>query len=402
MKTIPALFLLITTVHSFAQNHNHEHLKSSAPFLEKIEALQAGELSNISLRFMDSIKIKFLIGEKVDDRDHDRHKSGFIHAGQLKNIAASSICQITDNYILLVVEDKFKQLRALTVRPDGTPIESILIYDDLLYLSRDWYEYEARRYSPARPYHYSSRTHEFTFSTIFKIRRPRYEEILIDFNDHEDETTNKRTVGVSEQGYFTDPTYQYINSNTIDFTAFTLKASFFEENVGKTIKNQSYRHDDDKFRIYLDLDQSMDLLNSTLSAHDQVIRVIPRSEGTIEVLQKITYGLNVIGDGDYCDLTAPVYTSDWDTLEMKNDLASMNRYSDTDRVTPKISVADLKSKIKTECGDYHLSLTNHINTAEEISSLVRAREVTLKVIYTNPESNTTTTEYIIFVIANGC
>ena len=402
MRTIPVILLLITTVNSFAQNHSHEHSNSYTPFHMKIEALQSGEISNVSLHFMDSIKIKKMIGEKIDDRDYDRYKSRFIQAGKLKAISASSICEITDNYILLVVEDKFKELRALTVRPDGTPIESILICDGLLYLSKDWYEYEARRYSPTRPFHYNPMSHEFTFSTIFKIRAPQYEEVLIDLKDHEDETTNRRRIKVNEEGYFTDPTYEHINSNKIEFTAFTLKSTFFQENSGKTIKNQSNHNKDNKFRIYLDRDQSIEILNNTLSAHDQIIRVIPEAKGKIEVYQRITYGLNISGDGDNCELKEPTYASDWDKLEMKNDLASVKKYSSDERMTPEISVKDLKSKIKTECGDYHLSLTNHIDQSEDISSLVQPREVILRINFTNTESNITTAEYIIFVIANGC
>ena len=402
MKIAPVILLLITTVNSYAQNQSPEHRNSHTPFHLKIEALQSGELSNVSLHPMDSIKIKNLIGEKIDDRDYDRYTSGFIQAGQLKAISASSICEITDNYTLLVVEDEFKQLRALTVHPDGKPIESILICDNLLYLSKDWYEYEARRYSPTIPFHYNSMSHQFTFSTIFKIRAPQYEEVLIDLKDHEDETTNRRRIKVNEEGYFMEPTYEHINSNKIEFTDFTLKSSFFQENSGKTIKNQSNHNKDNKFRIYLDRDRSIELLNNTLSAHDQIVRVVPEAKGKIEVYQRITYGININGDGDNCELKKPVYASDWDKLEMKNNLISVKKYSNDENTTPEISVKDLKNKIRTECGDYHLSLTNHVDRPEDISSLVGPREVILRINFTNKETNITTSEHIIFVIANGC
>ena len=182
-----------------------------------------------------------------------------------------------------------------------------------------------------------------------------------------------------------------------------MKSTFLQENSGKTIKNQSYRNNDDKFRIYLDRDQSIKFLNNTLSAHDHIIRIIPETKGKIEVYQRITLGLNINGDGDYCELKNPLYVSKWDKLEIKNDLVSVYKYSNDEiTITPEISVKDLKSKIKTECGDYHLSLTDHINQLEDISSLVQPREVMLKVNFTNTESKETTTEYIIFVIANGC
>lgn len=402
MKITSLILLLFTTVNLIAQNSSIGHSNNPIPFKKKIEDLKSGELSNVSLHLMDSIRIKAIIGEKIDDRDQDRFKSGFIQAEQLKAISAASICEITDNYILLVVEDKFKQLRALTVHPNGKPIESVLICDGLLYLSKDWYEYEARRYSPTRPFHYNSRSHEFTFSTVYKIRAPKYEEVLIDLKDHEDETTNRRRIKVNDQGHFMEPTFEHVNSNKIEFTTFTVRSSFFQENSGKIIKNESNHHKDNKFRIYLDRDQSIEIFNNTLSAHDQIIRVIPEEKGKIEVHQRITYGLNINGDGDNCELKEPIYTSDWAKLEMNNDLVSFKKYSIEERITPEISVKDLKSKIKAECGDYHLSLTNRIERPEDISLLAQPREVILRISFTNTESNSTTTEYIIFVIANGC
>ena len=399
MKIIPVILLLITTVNSIAQNHNPKHRNSYTPFHLKIEALQSGKLSNVSIHFMDSIKIKKIIGEKIDDRDYERYKSGFFQVGELNAISASSICEITDKYILLVVEDKSKKLRALTVRPDGTPIESILICDSLLYLTKDWYELEARRYSPTRRYHYNPMSHEFTFSTIFKIRAPQYEEFLIDLKDHEDETTNRQRIKVNKEGYFTNLTYEYVNSNKIDFTTFTLKSTFFQESSGKTIENQSNHHKDNKFRIYLDRKQSLEILNNTLLAHDQIIKLIPKAKGEIEVYQRVTYGLDINEDSDNCELKETIYSSDWTKLEMNNDLTSVKRYSSDELITPEISVKDLQNIIKTECEDYHLSLTNHIDSPENISSLILPKEVILRIIFTNIESNISTTEYIIFVLA---
>ena len=406
-KTHMKLLLVISLFHAFtntfAQKNTFEQINSNSTFLEKIIALQNGEISNLSLGFMDSIKIKPIIGEKIDDRDSDRHKSGFIKADQLKKISALSICEVTDNYIVLVVEDKFKQLRGLTVSPVGKPIESILICDNLIYLTKDWYEYEARRYSPTRPYHYDPVSHEFTFSTIFKIREPRYEEVLIDFKDHEDETTNRRKIKINEEGFFNEPTYEYINSNLIELADLTLKSAFFMENSGKSISNESYQNSDDKFRIYLDIDQSIDILNNTLSAHDHVVRIIPNSKGKIEVYQRLTFGFSINGDGDNCELQDWTFSSNWDKLVMKNDLVSLKKYSDDEKkITPKISVKDLKRKIKTECGDYHLSLVNHISRLEDVHQLIQPREVILKVQFTNEADETINTEYVIFVIANSC
>ncbi len=396
-------FLLLFTLNAYAQEEKLAGRSGTKQFQANIRALQKGELSSMSLHFMDSIKVKQLMYEKIDERDAGRHKSGFISAKQLQPITRTSICEITDRYILLIVEDEFKQLRALTVRLNGEPIESMLIVGNLLYLSRDWYEYEARRYSPSRPYHYNSYTHEFTFSTLFKLMEPHYEEVLIDLKDHMDETTNRWTLKVNEEGGFAHVTYEPINSNTIEYPAFTLKSGFFQNNTGKVLKDQTYRHKDHMFRIYLDRSQTLDFLNTALIAQDQVMRVMPKTKGKIEVFQRHINTLSINGDGDYCELDAVLFTSDWEKVEMKNDLFSLQKYAESEqKKISALSLQELKQKIKKECGDYHLSLTKHIERAEDIPTLAYIREVIIKIDFTDAESAVTTTEYLILVMANGC
>jgi len=403
MKIRPLIFLLIIKANLFAQINSPDQSSSNRQFYTKVKALQNGEISSLRLRFKDSIKIKPIVGEKIDDRDSYRHKNGLIWAGDLKPISAPSICEITENYVLLIVEDKFNQFRALTLSPDGTPIESILVYSDLLYLTNDWYEYEARRYSPARPYHYDPSINQFTFSTIFKIREPQYEEILIDFKDHEDETTNRRKIKVSKEGYFTEPTFERIHSHEIDCEYFTIKSSFIEEKYSYLDQRETTKNGDNLYKIYLDRSQSLELLSNLPYAHDQIFRIIPKTKGKIEVLQRITHKLAVNGDGDYCELKDLVFISNWEKLMMQNDLVSIKKYSvEARNIAPDISVKDLRQKIKKDCGDYHLSLTDYIDKKEAISSLVQTKEVILKVNFTSSVSDIKTTEYIIFVIANGC
>ena len=138
-------------------------------------------------------------------------------------------------------------------------------------------------------------THEFTFSTIFKIREPQYEEVLIDLKNHEDETTNRRRIEVNEEGFFSEPTYEHINSQEIDFGLFTLKSSFFKKNYAQYIKRKSDGNGDNSYKIYLDRSQSMELLSNLPFTNDQIIRVIPKTKGKIEVLQRHSNGLNING-----------------------------------------------------------------------------------------------------------
>ena len=373
MMKIPTLLLFtLITIASLAQDTANN---DGSLFQAQLQNLRSGKITKMSLEFLDSIKINTLMPEKIDERDLDRHSNGWISARQLKDITASSICEITDNYTLVVVEDQYQQLRALTIGVDGIPIESILICDNLLFLSKYWYEYEARRYSPSRPYYYDSLKHEFRFSTIFKIREPQYEEVLIYFNDHEDETSNQHFVKVNENGTFTYSKYEHINSNSIKFPFFTLKSSFFDSDLTKS--NQFYYSNDTTHRIYLDSDQSMEILNNSLHDQDEIIRIIPYNKGKMEVHQRHVNVLAINGDGDYCTMDSLQYTSDWTKVEMKNDLFSIQKYLDEDsEKTINISVQDLRRIVQTECGEYHLSLIDDINEKADIPSVSRIRRKT--------------------------
>lgn len=370
-------------------------------FQRQIQHLIAGKITKMSLEFLDSIKINTVLQEKIDDRDLDRNRNGLISAGQLNDISVSSICEITDNYTLIVVEDKYQQLRALTVSANGIPIESILISDNLLFLAKDWYEYEARRYSPSRPYYYDSLKHEFRFSTIFKIMEPRSDGVLIDLKDHEDETTNQHVVKVNNDGKFEYSSYKQINHNSIKFPFFTLKSSFFDSEWAKS--NESYYSNDSTCRIILDSDQSLQLLNNNLYDQDEIIRIIPYTRGKMEVHQRHVNVLAINGDGDYCTMDSLRYVSDWTELELKNDLFSVQKYLDEDsEKTINISVQDLKRITERECGEYHLSLIDDLTDREDIASISEIREVILKIRFTDQEKNTSAIQYLIFEISAGC
>ena len=59
-----------------------------------------------------------------------------------------------------MVEDQFGQLRAWTFTPEGLPIESILLNDQLYYAGSIAHEVESG-YSPSIPYFYNRIGHEF-------------------------------------------------------------------------------------------------------------------------------------------------------------------------------------------------------------------------------------------------
>ena len=354
---------------------------SSKNFISKIKALENNEIRKLSLGFLDSIKINVLLEDKIDDRDLDRHPNKSFSSKQLYEITKESICEISNSYILIVVEDQFKQLRAVTVTPNGYPIESFLLYDNFLYLSRDFYEKEGRRYSPDKPYYYDINKHEFIFSRIFKIMEPEYKEELIDLDFHDDETNNLYKVFVNESGHFTNLDFQTFESNKIELFNMTIKSSFFQENKGTIIKDQSEK-DDNYFKLFLERDQAMRLLSNTKNSKDEILRIIPKIKSDFQIYQQYKTTICINGDGDFCDIKKY-------TVQERN-------------AFPELTIKKFKKLVQSVCGNYHYNFVKTIKTKAQLLSYISVSEITLKIELKNKETNALHTQYIVFDIAKGC
>ena len=375
---------------------------SSKNFISKIKALENNEIRKLSLGFLDSIKINVLLEDKIDDRDLDRHPNKSFSSKQLYEITKESICEISNSYILIVVEDQFKQLRAVTVTPNGYPIESFLLYDNFLYLSRDFYEKEGRRYSPDKPYYYDINKHEFIFSRIFKIMEPQYKEELIDLDFHDDETNNRYKVFVNESGHFTNLDFQTFESNKIELFNMTIKSSFFQENKGTIIKDQSEK-DDNYFKLFLERDQAMRLLSNTKNSKDEILRIIPKIKGDFQIYQQYKTTIGVSGDGDFCDIDSIFFLSKWEKLELKSDLFCIKKYTVQERnAFPELTIKKFKKLVQSVCGNYHYNFVKTIKTKAQLLSYISVSEITLKIELKNKETNALHTQYIVFDIAKGC
>ena len=63
----------------------------------------SGRIESLPLKLKaDSISIQYFIGDKIDDRDKDQHPSGKLAIRDFEAIDASSVCSITDQYVLVV------------------------------------------------------------------------------------------------------------------------------------------------------------------------------------------------------------------------------------------------------------------------------------------------------------
>lgn len=365
-------------------------------FQSNLKRLQKGSISSLSLALMDSIPIVTVMLEKIDERDQRRNPSGYLNPKFFKAITTQNIQEVTKHYVLLVVIDQFGQRRAVTLTLDGVPIESILLNDQLYYTGSISHEVESRRYSPSIPYFYDRISHEFVFSTIFKIISPQENNPLEDLHFHDDETTNICRVAVSAQGRFSDARINQVNSPRITSEKFVLTSPFFNE-LSDPSDEFDYKKRGDSLTIYLNRDKSLQLLGYDTLFGAATLRLMPLKPGTFIVSQQYKSTFKINGDGDFCDLKSPAYTSAWKKLTLEYDLFDIAKYIDEEQSTMSIITAkNFRKLVKTHCGNYHYQFVKHIRKNEEIAIYYSISQIVLKIDYQPYDSEEFFTNYVVF------
>lgn len=363
----------------------------------------AGNISQLNLTGDDSVKIAQLIGEKIDDRNLNRHKSGFIRVEEFSEIKNGDIIHAEDKYFLIVVKDRYLQHWALTLNAEGKPIEGFLLSSELYYTGYDFHEFEARRYSPSLPYSFDAIKEQFEFSSIFKVILPDEHSTLIDIDFHLDETTNKRYVQVDENGHFENVKFVDSESNYVLFDEFEIHSSFFQQNTGLKIAEISERENLDTVKVFFDLDQTMNLLRNDAFSQNLTLRFISKEPGTFSLFQRYNGGIGISGDGDFCDIEKPDFASAWRALDMSYDIVDLHKYTEEEQQwSPNMSIEDFKELVLNECGDYHYSFVEYIQTEEQMQSFCLVENITLKVIFSPNDGGDIITKYLVFVLANSC
>ena len=335
----------------------------------------------------DSVKIAQLIGEKIDDRNLDRHKSGFIRVEEFNAIKNTDVIHANENYFLIVVEDRYLQHWALTISADEKPIEGFLLSSELYYTGFDFHEFEARRYSPSVPYCFDPLKQQFEFSSIFKVILPDEQSTLIDIDFHLDETTNKRYVQVDENGHFKNVKFVDSKSNYILFDEFEIHSSFLQQNSGLKIAEISERESLDTVKVFFDLDQTMSLLRNDAFSQNLTLRFISKEPGTFSLFQRFNGGIGISGDGDFCDIQEPDFPSAWLAIDMSYDIVDLHKYTEEEQQwNPNMSIEDFKELVLNECGEYHYSFVEYIQTEEQIQSFCLVENITLKVVFSPSKS----------------
>ncbi|HCP40378.1 MAG TPA: hypothetical protein DIT65_01175 [Cryomorphaceae bacterium] len=351
----------------------------------------------------DSIRIARSMGEKIDDRNLNRHKSGFVRFKEFGEIKNTDAIHTEENYFLIALKDRYQQYWALTLSAEGKPIEGFLLSSQMYYTGFDFHEFEARRYSPSVPYYFDPIEQQFEFSSIFKVILPDKHSTLIDNDFHLDETNNKRYVQVDEDGHFKNVHFVDSEPNFVLFDKFEIHSSFFEQNTGFKIAEISERESLDTIKVFFDLDQTMNLLRNDGFSGNLTLRFISKEPGTFSLFQRFNGGIGISGDGDFCDIQEPDFQSVWRALDMSYDIVDLYKYTQEEqRWNPNISIEDFKELVLKECGDYHYSFVDFIQTEEQIQSFCLVENIILKVVFSPNDGSARVTKYLVFVLANSC
>jgi hypothetical protein len=391
--------LLSINLNLFGQEIGSEKTQYSTRWNEFV----AGNISQLNLTGDDSVKIAQLIGEKIDDRNLNRHKSGFIRVEEFSEIKNGDIIHAEDNYFLIVVKDRYLQHWALTLNAEGMAIEGFLLSSELYYTGYDFHEFEARRYSPSIPYYFNPIKEQFEFSSIFKVIMPDEYSTPIDIDFHLDETTNKRYVQVDENGHFKNVKFVDSKSNYVLFDEFEIHSSFLQQSTGLKIAELSERESLDTVKVFFDLDQTMTLLRNDAFSQNLTLRFISKEPGTFSLFQRYNGGIGISGDGDFCDIEKPDFTSAWRGLDLGYDVVDLYKYTEEEQQwNPNMSIENFKQLVLNECGNYHHTFVEYIQTEEQMQSFCLVENITLKVIFLPNDGGDPITRYLVFVLANSC
>jgi hypothetical protein len=225
----------------------------------------------------------------------------------------------------------------------------------------------------------------------------------IDIDFHLDETTNKRYVQVDESGHFKNVRFVDSKSNYVLFDEFEIHSSFFQQNTGLKIAEISERENLDTVKVFFDLDQTMNLLRNDAFSQNLTLRFISKEPGTFSLFQRYNGGIGISGDGDFCDIEKPDFASAWRGLDLSYDIVDLHKYTEEEqRWNPNMSIEDFKELVLKECGEYHYSFVEYIQTEEQIQSFCLVENITLKVIFLPNDGGDPITRYLVFVLANSC
>jgi hypothetical protein len=152
----------------------------------------------------------------------------------------------------------------------------------------------------------------------------------------------------------------------------------------------------DTVEIYAELGETIE---------GQLISISSDQLSGLTVEQRYETSVTIMNEGPHCDLTDwKHFYSDWQRLQANNSGQFIcDKYSEKEyEKFPKISIDDLKQKVKDQCGDEWLKLVEKIKSPTEYPSGVGISRYYLKVTGQRKDNGQTLTKLIIIETLMGC
>lgn len=152
----------------------------------------------------------------------------------------------------------------------------------------------------------------------------------------------------------------------------------------------------DKVEIYAELGETIE---------GQLISISSDQLTGLTVEQRYETSVTITDEGPHCDLTDwKHFYSDWKRLKTNSSGQFIcDEYSELEhRKFPKISINDLKQKVKDKCGDEWFKLVEKIKAPTEYPSRVGISRYYLKVTGQRKDNRQTVTKLIIIESPMGC
>ncbi len=152
----------------------------------------------------------------------------------------------------------------------------------------------------------------------------------------------------------------------------------------------------DTVEIYAELGETIEGQLISIS-NNQLIGLI--------VEQRYETSVTIMNEGPHCDLTDwKHFYSDWKPLQTNSTGQFIcDKYTEKEyKKFPKISIDDLKQKVKEQCGDEWLKLIKKVKTPTEYPSDVSISRYYLRVTGQRKDNGLTVTKLIVIETPMGC
>ena len=200
--------------------------------------------------------------------------------------------------------------------------------------------------------------------------------------------------------------YQTSNEATItngDEEADTITTIKFDELTVSINRLIIYDEDKKIDQIQKDTVEIYTELGETIEG--QLISISSDQLKGLTVEQRYETSVIIMNEGPHCDLTDwKHFYSDWKQL-LTNSTGQFtcNKYSEKEyEKFPKISINDLKQKVKDKCGDKWLKLVEKVKTPTEYPSGVSISRYYLRVTGQRKDNGQTVTKLIVIERPMGC